>query len=296
MHFFTPNQRRLIFMVLCLVGMVLGSVVLSRCRNRRGESLDQTFSEVISQKDNRQKSPSYYATPEQKIESFQFDPNLADSTQLLRLGLAPFQVRSIYRYRAKGGRFTCVDDFRRVYRLTNEQWQHLSPLIRISEKYQTVALVNTHDSRSYVGGDDSLRATYPKKLTGDATVNINTADSATLCRIPGIGAYNARRVVRYRKQLGGFVSTSQLLALEEFPADALAWMEVGSSPSISRIDINHITQRRLMHHPYFGYYRASEVISYRKVHGPLKSIEDLRSLPHFTSEDIQRITPYLEFK
>ena len=44
--------------------------------------------------------PYYYNVGDVKVERFPFDPNTADSTQLLRLGLQPWQVRNIYKYRA----------------------------------------------------------------------------------------------------------------------------------------------------------------------------------------------------
>ena len=58
----------------------------------------------IQQGTNGYPRPRYYQTAEGRTaELFAFDPNTADSTQLLRLGLSPWQVRNIYKYRAKGG-------------------------------------------------------------------------------------------------------------------------------------------------------------------------------------------------
>ena len=37
----------------------------------------------------------YYRVEQTPVERFAFDPNTADSTQLLRLGLQPWQVRNI---------------------------------------------------------------------------------------------------------------------------------------------------------------------------------------------------------
>ena len=48
-------------------------------------------------------SSAYYAQPQHPAERFAFDPNTADSTQLLRLGLPSWMVHHIYRYRASGG-------------------------------------------------------------------------------------------------------------------------------------------------------------------------------------------------
>ena len=312
---FTRTQVIFLLAVLNVSLVILGAALLSRCRSGRGgrvgEALVSIASDSVSPTSSR-----YYAVPQAEPDSFLFDPNEADSTQLLRLGLAPFQVRSIYRYRAKGGRFSTKDDFRRVYRLTNEQWEHLSPLIRIASKYQLVPVVESADPRLSstprakalgdsvsdslsVGSDSSASAvakpTYPKKLSGDETIDVNLADSALLCRVPGIGPYFSRKVLQYRRRLGGYTSTDQLLEIEDFPADALAWVEVTDTSVLEKLQINSLSTRKLMKHPYMGYYRASEIADYRRVHGPIRSMEVLKSLPHFSEADILRLSPYISF-
>lgn len=85
-------------------------------------------------------SKQYYATPGRqyyqtdgvRAERFPFDPNTADSTTLLRLGLRPWQVRNIYKYRAHGGVYRKPEDFARLYGLTAGQYRELEPYIRIS--------------------------------------------------------------------------------------------------------------------------------------------------------------------
>ena len=268
-------------------------------------------------------SSRYYAVDASQPESFPFDPNEADSTQLLRLGLAPFQVRSIYRYRGKGGRFSTKDDFRRVYRLTNEQWEHLAPLIRIARKYQLVDLPpepsrtapisqsradrNTASDKpvasssaipdSLFSSDSSQKrySKYPVKLVGDEVLDVNHADSAQLCRVPGIGPYFSRKILQYRKRLGGYVSTAQLLEIEDFPADAVAWLVVADSLSVQKLSVNHLTTRKLMKHPYMGYYRALDIENHKRIYGRVQNLDALRQMPHFTDKDIKRLEPYLEF-
>ena len=310
---FTRAQGIFLLAVLNVSLLILGAVLLSKCREGRNEGV--AYALVSASRESAVSSSSgYYAVPEVVPDSFMFDPNDADSTQLLRLGLAPFQVRSIYRYRAKGGRFSTKDDFRRVYRLTNEQWEHLSPLIRIAPKYRLVDVVpqadkrrSSHPASSVVDtivhrtAPDSSATSRPKpvyvqKLSGDETIDINLADSALLCRVPGIGPYFARRIIQYRRRLGGYTSAAQLLQIEDFPADAIAWMQVADTCQVQQLQINSLSTRRLMKHPYMGYYRASEIADYRRVHGPIRSIEVLKSLPHFTEEDILRLAPYLSFE
>ena len=312
---FTRSQLWFLLIVLNACLLLLAALFLSHYRNGRGGGMAETMNEVSGDRP-ASGSSQYYAVEVSQPESFPFDPNEADSTQLLRLGLAPFQVRSIYRYRAKGGRFSTKDDFRRVYRLTNEQWERLSPLICIDRKYQLVSVVEVDDKRitakqshsqsvntsqvpsSCVADTPFVRSAetkYPVKLSGDETVDINTADSILLCRVPGIGPYFSRKILQYRRRLGGYVSTAQLLEIEDFPADAISWMVVNDTSVVQKLSVNHQSVRKLMRHPYMGYYRALDIENYKRIYKRVGNIDALRQMPHFTDEDIKRLAPYLEF-
>ena len=83
----------------------------------------------------QQAAPFYADVPQRHIALSPFDPNTADSTQLLRLGLQPWQVRNIYKYRAAGGIYRTKTDFARLYGLTVKQYRELEPYIRISADY-----------------------------------------------------------------------------------------------------------------------------------------------------------------
>ena len=65
-----------------------------------------------------------------------FDPNTADSATFLSLGLPPWMAKNILRYRSKQGKFRRPEDFRKIYGLTEEQYQTLQPYIRIAESFQ----------------------------------------------------------------------------------------------------------------------------------------------------------------
>lgn len=169
------------------------------------------------------KENQYYYVPEKQGELFPFDPNTADSTQFLRLGLRPWQVRNIYKYRAAGGRYRKPTDFARLYGLTLKQYKRLEPYIRI-EKEVMAADVYGNTKEEY----PRHHYDYPVKLTKGERVNINTADTAQLMKVPGIGSYYARQIVGKRAHLGGFASPKQLLEIDGFPETALEYMEVGA--------------------------------------------------------------------
>lgn len=297
MAFFEPtsSERRGLLVLCAALLLVLIVAVAVFMRHPREVS-------VPEQRKAETRTNRYYAVMERRFETFDFDPNTADSTTLLRLGFPPFMVRGVYKYRAKGGRYHEPADVKRIPGMTNELWLRLASHIHIDKKYQYV----TPEPRSYSRPEpvafeerepQQPRDTilHPVKLQEGSVVALNDADTTALKKIPGIGSYYARRIVNYRQQLGGYASASQLQEIEGMPEDVGQWLTVDPS-SIRRIDVNHATKNQLVRHPYLRVYRAQDIWNYRHNQGPLQSIDDLRSLPSFTEEDIERLRPYLEFK
>lgn len=252
------------------------------------------------------KRKEYYAVPEKEIHLQTFDPNTADSTVLLGLGLQPWQVRNIYKYRANGGIYTCPEDFARLYGLTVKKYRELLPYIRISadyrpasEVYSTPHQVRTNSALSRLSTPDSSRSNtampYPQKLRQGQTISLNLSDTITLRKVPGIGAHFARKIVRYRERLGGFVSNSQLLEIEDFPESALPYLTVRSDDDIHKLNINTATNEQLRRHPYINYMMARQICDYRRVHGKINDIDALRLLPTFKPTTIQKLKPYITY-
>lgn len=233
----------------------------------------------------------YYNVEEKKAERFAFDPNTADSTQLLRLGLRPFIVRNIYKYRAKGGRFRKPGDFARMYGLGKEEYKSLEPYIKISSDYQPASSLISETEKSSTP-KDSLR--YPVKLSVGEHIALNTADTTMLKRVPGIGSGYARAIVNYRNRLGGYVDVNQLLDIKGIPPEALQYIVLGNS-EVKKLDVNHLSLNQLKQHPYLNFYQARALVESRRLHGPLRSAADLRLISDFTETDIKRLIPYLQF-
>lgn len=224
-------------------------------------------------------------------ELFVFDPNTADSTQLLRLGLSPWQVRNIYKYRAKGGVYRDKKDFARLYGLTVQKYKELEPYIRIRGDYRPAAEVygvRTAD----VTVRDTVR--YPVKISPGEHIVLNTADTSQLKRVPGIGSGFARAIVNYGRRLGGYVSVEQLREIDNFPEEAISYFVV-KHPVVSRLNLNKLPLNRLRKHPYIGFYQARTIIEYRRVHGRINSLDDLKLSNDFSPETISRLRPYVEF-
>lgn len=339
-HFYIPkSDRRAILAILVLttfVGIAIYALNFVGNESNTPENHDKSNkqeSDFSAKQNPAYKGKKYnYKVENKETKLFYFDPNTADSTQLLQLGLQPWQVRSIYKYRAKGGIYRKKEDFAYVYGLTAKDYKRLAPYIRIGEDYRPAyelaevkrarqqnyySRPNTYYKSTYsssanqnhenrnsernpsgngtpAGVSPKHQANYSPKLHAGEHLSVNSADTTALKTIPGIGSYFARRIVRYREQLGGFFDKEQLLDIEDFPKEALDFINIDSG-HIKKLKVNQLSLKQLRNHPYINYYQARAITDYRRLHGEIKDIKELRLMKEFTDNDIKRIQPYLEY-
>lgn len=291
--------------IVALVALV-GIYWIGRTRPAAGgdaaDSLAFRHRQRSSDGHGRQQSGSYYAVPVRQAECFPFDPNTADSTQLLRLGLQPWQVRNIYKYRARGGIYRTKEDFARLYGLTVKDYRRLEPYIRISSDYLPASTL-VGDRPAAVGHATPTRAAsspsadslaFRHKISPGQHIVLNTADTTQLMRVPGIGSYYAREIARYGRWLGGYVSVDQLDEIDGLPQECKQYFVV-ETPTPQKINLNKLTLAQLRRHPYINFYQAKTIVDYRRLRGPLTSLGDLRLSRDFPPEAIRRLEPYVEF-
>lgn len=310
--FYIIKHDRQASITLLIVFVAIGVIVLEFCTPQKTASPKDD--DLVSWKENDTKKgerDQYYAVQAKEIHLQKFDPNTADSTVLLGLGLQPWQVRSIYKYRAAGGVYTRPEDFARLYGLSRKKYRELRPYIVIGEDYRPASegMNYQHNSPStgYSNNSTTTAGTYaeeiptdnsskewPTKLKAGQTIDINSADTNALKRVPGIGPYFARKIARYSEMLGGFVNKDQLLEIEGFPESALPYLVIDSD-RIHKLNINKATAEQLRKHPYITYMMARQIMDYRRLRGNIQNINDLSLLPNFTKETINKLRPYIEY-
>lgn len=98
-------------------------------------------------------------------------------------------------------------------------------------------------------------------------VELNSADSAALDALPGIGPYYARQIIRYRNRLGYFADISQLMDIRGIDSallDKLRDRIYIDPASIRKIDFYTMSADSLAAHPYIGPYAAKGIDRLRK--------------------------------
>ncbi len=297
------SDRKAVLSILCVI--VIALLIIFLAGNDSVETLN-TSSDTSSVQSNHQynfansnQPGNYYQVDGRTVELFEFDPNTADSTQLLRLGFAPFQVKNIYRYRAKGGIYRKPEDLAKLYGMSKKQYEMLLPYVRISDDYRPASdFYGSSYSENKRDVDSARMASqtyhYPQKLKMGQKISVNNADTTELQKIPGIGSGYARAIIRYRERLGGFSNASQLLEIEGVPNSSVVYIAIDAS-LIHKLNINKLSLNQLRHHPYINFYQAREICDYRRLKGPLKSLSDLKLLNDFPPAEIERLAPYVEF-
>ena len=120
------------------------------------------------------------------------------------------------------------------------------------------------------------------------------ADTTALKTVPGIGPYFARKIVQYGQRLGGYVSIDQLDEIENFPQEAKRFLVIEQAQP-QKLNVNSLSLDELKRHPYINFYQAKAITDYRRLHGPLKSLNDLRLSKDFPPEAIARLLPYVAY-
>ena len=215
---------------------------------------------------------------------FTFDPNKLDSSGFVRLGLKPYIASNILKYRVRGGKFRTPSDFKRVYGITPEKFEELQPYIVIEP-----------DTKAYLDSTNHSK----KELKQEIIVDINRADTAELMKVKGIGAGYAKKIVGYRKVLGGYVKVEQLKEVYGMTAENYEKIKASCKVNvfdIQKIRVNIASVQRLTAHPYLRFYKAKAIYELRREKGKLHGISEIAGLPVFTKEEIEKIEPYLSFE
>jgi competence protein ComEA len=239
--------------------------------------------EVLSVKPKtyRQKEPfniydANASAVEQKLNPVAFDPNTLPYDGFIEMGLSPKQALTIIKYRTKGGKFFKKEDFKKMYCISEKEYEALEPYIEIKKP-------------QYADNKTPKAAEIFK-------VEVNTASEEELKKIKGIGTYFASQIIKYRIRLGGYNAKEQLMEVPKMDStkynDIKAFIEVNVK-AIHKININTATFEQLKQHPYIGHNIALSLINYRLKHGVFKSVSEIKNSALITEKNYPKISYYL---
>lgn len=205
-------------------------------------------------------------------ERFEFDPNTISIDSLCRLGLTEKQAGSIIKYRDKGGRFRKREDFAKMYVIDSCLYEELSGYIVIKERGKKTEKAESI-KRQMLEKEDAVEAAAQEKkpeYRSRFIVELNSADSAELVKLYGIGGYYAKKILLYRARIGGFYAPEQLMEIEGIDSVRFARFSKNvkvDAAAIKRFSFDTAGKAFLVKHPYIGAYAARGIVLLREKFG-----------------------------
>ena len=315
--FFTEREIRAVAVFLPLAGLLVLGIVLVRPKADPAAAL-RVEAEMEERADTVIMQP--------------FDPNTVDYDGLRRLGLTKHEAVSLLKYRAAGKIFRIPEDVTLCYGISDSLFYRLEPMppapfridtvsarylraIGALSKRQAEAFVRWRDLSGiydmeelracYVVSDSVASALEPyvifperKAEPIDVPVEINTADSAALRSVAGIGEKTVVSIIGYRDRLGGFLRAEQLAevpGVTERNYEKILKQIYCDSCEIRKIDINFASPKELGRHPYIPPQTLRKLLKRRQLKGGWSTAEELIEDDIMTREEAARLVPYLRF-
>jgi competence ComEA-like helix-hairpin-helix protein len=234
-----------------------------------------TIGEKYRYKSQYTKPDTLYKEQRAEVAYTPFLIDTATAEYLRTLGFSSRQAALIVRYREMIGGYRNFEEFAECYAVDSTMREQLRPYVMFA----------TTEDVGVVAEESTL-------------VNINTADSATLVALSGIGAKSAQAIIEYRTLLGGYHDISQIREINIITEENFCKFSQQiycDSAEIEKIYINFARSKELAVHPYISNSMLKRIINNRELKGGWSTIEEMIDSKIFKSEEAARIAPYLDF-
>ncbi len=233
--------------------------------------------------ENTKQKKTQVETTKKTITDTIIDINSATYEELTLIGIPEKQAHIIINYRKKGGVFYTKKDILTIYGLNQDIYN------KIEKQIQTPTRKRKQKKSDYT---TKKHETYPISKN----INLNTCNATELQSIYMIGEYRAEKILEYRKKLGGYYTFTQLE--EVFSLDSTAINQITKrcyidTLEIQKININTATFKEILNHPYSDYYISKDILTYKKITGKIKSIDELERNNIIKKEEYERLHKYL---
>lgn len=204
-----------------------------------------------------------------------FNPNDYQLSDWVYLGLSEKQSEIILRFTERG--IHSNEDLKKIFVLPEE----LLELIKDSTYYPNKSVIDLNNSAKI------------------DHIELNSASEEELQALPGIGKYYSEKILKYRKELGGYYSQDQLMEIWKFDEQKLKKISkfiTIDKGKLDKINLNTASIEDLKIHPYIDYKVANSIVKYRDAHGKYETVEEIKNSDLIDQELYNRISPYLKIE
>lgn len=235
-----------------------------------------------------------------------FDPNMLDKAQWLKLGFSEKQTATILKYKdILGGKFSSKEQLKKCYAISEEKFSELASFIVLPETAEK---------------EDSKRFTpYGKKgIMISEKFNPDQLSANDWFRM-GFSEKQAEAIVKYKNYLGGsFISKEKfkecfIISPENYnKLEPYLLLPTKTPENFRNFAKNNAVKSRIQYHPFdpnlldaegwkalgFSEKQAVTIINYRdrNLRGSFKSLDDLQKCFVISAEKFQEMKPYIKLQ
>ncbi|AWH85203.1 hypothetical protein HYN59_08745 [Flavobacterium album] len=232
-----------------------------------------------------------------KDSIYPFNPNFISDYKGYTLGMSAAEIDRLHAFRKTGKFINSPDDFRKVTKVSDSLLAKLAPYFKFPDWVNKKENAPEHENRAF--GEKETKPAYSKEEKKVAQLDINAALEEDLVKVYGIGPYFAKKILRYRADLGAFVSMDQMEDIGDLSPEAVAGLKknfkVGAAPDVNKINVNTASLQQLSRFSYFNRNLAKAILTRRSMNGKIANIEELSKINDFPVDKIKIIALYLEF-
>jgi len=211
---------------------------------------------------------------------YPFNPNYITDFKGYMLGMSTDEIDNLLDFRKTGRFVNSAAEFQKVTKVSDSLLKQISPYFKFPE---------------WVSKSKKIKE--QKKAEKIIIRDLNTATESDLKEINGVGEKLAKRIIAYRKLLGGFTFDEQIYEVYYLDTDVadkvLNKFKVLEKPVIKQVNINDATFKEVLHLPYIDYKLTKKIFNYRDDVDELKNLEELKKIDSFPLDKFDRIALYL---
>lgn len=218
----------------------------------------------------------------QLLKIYPFNPNYISDYKGYTLGLSVEEIDRLHQYRAKGKFVNSALEFQKVTKISDSLLAILEPSFKFPD------WVISKSNKSFK---------TTSKSRNSVIKDLNTVSKEELLQINGIGEVLSTRIIKFRTKLGGFLIKEQLNDVYGLSPEVVKEIQrnykILNKPDIKKLNLNTATVNQLSSIVYINKQLAEKIVSKRLALGVYKSIDELKEIPNFPADKIDKIALYL---
>ncbi|MDC7996109.1 ComEA family DNA-binding protein [Altibacter sp. HG106] len=281
-HMLLPRgqQRGMLFLVVLLIGLM----VFLAFASFESEPILTTESPEIQRALQELDSLRWVAQKEKAPKIYPFNPNFMTDYRAYVLGVSPEAWDRLQAFRKQDKWIHSASDFQMVTGVSDSLLETLRPYFKFPE------WVNQRRRTS-------VKKYHTTEIPVHQRLDLNSATTAQLQEVYGIGPAFSKRIIEFRERLGGFSDERQLYLVwglnDTVVNNVLRRFTVKDPKPLPKININTASASDLATLPGISFETAKTVWEFRKLREEISDLSELDKIEGLTARQLRVFQLYL---